>query len=70
MANPSRSASEVLRRTGLTDDPRQGPRVNLTDLLVHTIPLQAPRPSEPVLRELEGLPAPDRGETQPWPIQT
>jgi hypothetical protein len=70
VANPSRSAFEALRRLGLIAAPGQGPRINLSDFLVHTIPLAAPRPSTPVLQELEGEPSPDRGETQAWPVQT
>ena len=69
----SRSALEFLRRKGLIDEnSRPTPRVNLTDLLVHTIPLTSPpMPTQRVLRTFEGGEAgessPDRNVTRPWP---
>lgn len=67
----SRSALEFLRRHGLVDEilpPRS--RLNLTDLLVNTIPLiSPPQPDQVVLRSFEGEPPPDREATRPWPGQ-
>jgi hypothetical protein len=69
MAIRSRSALEFLRREGLVDESaRPAPRLSLTDLLVHTVPLSSPPlPGQTVLREYEGQPPPDRGVTRPWP---
>ena len=72
----SRSALEFLRRRGLVDENlRPTPRLNATDLLIHTIPMGTPpRPTQSVLRSYEGGEAgeapPDRNETRPWPGQT
>jgi hypothetical protein len=71
----SRSALEWLRRRGMVDENiRPTPRLNATDLLVHTLPIDSPpRPSQPVLRSFEGgnygESPPDRNETRPWPGQ-
>jgi hypothetical protein len=67
----SRSALEFLRRTGLVDESlRPRPRLNLSDLRVHTVPLDTPPlPVQSVLRGFEGHPQPDRNGTRPWPGQ-
>lgn len=67
----SRSALEFLRRNGLNDTtPRPRPRLNLTELLVHTVPLKSPpKPQYEVLETFEGHPPPDRGGSRPWPGQ-
>ncbi len=65
---PSRSSLEILRRSGLSDEPiGPRPRLDLGGLLVHTIPLGPPKPSFGVLLDLEGDPPPNRGITRPWP---
>jgi hypothetical protein len=68
----SRSALEFLRRQGLVcEDARPRPRLDVTALLVHTVPLPSPPlPVQKVLEHLEGVPPPDRGESRPWPGQT
>jgi hypothetical protein len=45
------------------------PRLNLDDLLVHTVPLDTPKPSNDALLAYEGDPPPDRGGSLPWPDQ-
>lgn len=44
------------------------PRTNLSQNLVHSIPLAPPYPTPDVLQQ-EGRHPPDAGETQPWPWQ-
>lgn len=65
----SRSALDFIRRKGLLDESLQpAPRLNVTDLKVHTYPLGgSPRPAQSVLRDFEGDPAPDRNISRPWP---
>lgn len=67
----SRSAVQVLRSLGLADDIlRPAARLDVDALLVHTTPLKSPPlPSETVLRDFEGHPAPDRNLSRPWPGQ-
>lgn len=68
----SRSALLFLRRAGLVDESlRPSPRLNVTDLLVHTVPLSIPpMPAQTVLQGYEGAPPPDRAGSRPWPEQT
>lgn len=68
----SRSALEFLRRKGLVgEDSRPRPRLDVTALLVHTVPLTSPPlPAQGVLEGFEGVPPPDRGASRPWPGQT
>jgi hypothetical protein len=68
----SRSALQFLRRVGLADEsPRPAPRLDLSALLIHTIPVPSPPlPPPEVLRTFEGLPPPDRDLSRPWPGQT
>lgn len=68
----SRSPLEFLMRSGINPDETfsPGPRLNITDLLVNTLPTPSPPTlSETVLRDYEGGPPPDRAQTQPWPNQ-
>jgi hypothetical protein len=67
----SRSAVEYLRRKGIAGEQlRPRPRLDVTALLVHTVPLPSPPlPGERELRGFEGCPPPDRGGTRPWPGQ-
>jgi len=66
----SRNPVEYLRRKGLVTEPaRPKPRLDISALLVHTIPLATPKPVEHVLRQLEGDAPADHGLTQPWPGQ-
>jgi hypothetical protein len=71
MATVSHSALEFLRRHGLVDENiRPTPRLNVTDLLVHTVPMcSPPNPAQDVLRGYEGEPPPDRNLSRPWPGQ-
>jgi hypothetical protein len=70
----SRNPQEFLERSGLADarvPPR--PRLAIGELLVHTLPLDAPMPEQGVLEVYEGN-APDtqpvdRGAAKPWPNQ-
>lgn len=64
----SRSAKAYLARKGLTDETlRPAPRLDVSALLVHTVPLDnPPRPAPYILREFEGNPSPDRIGTRPW----
>ena len=68
----SRSALEFLRRKGMEAPLRPKPRLSISDLLVHTVPLSTPpQPSPRVLRTFEGgdhgESPPDRNVTRPWP---
>ncbi len=67
----SRSSREFLERRGLVRanvPPR--PRLDVSQLLIHSVPLDTPpQPEQAVLRELEGEHPPDRQETRPWPNQ-
>jgi len=67
----SRSALDFLRRKGLvTDMLRPGPRLNVSQLLVHTVPIPSPpKPLPHLLTGFEGDPPPDRGMSRPWPGQ-
>lgn len=66
----SRSAVEFMRRAGMHPAlANPAPRLNVGDLLVHTIPLDTPKPSQDALAVYEGDPPPDRGDTRPWPDQ-
>lgn len=67
----SRSALEFLRRRGLVDENlRPTCRLNLTDLLVHTVPIIQPLPTQEIRRSFEGGACgdspPDRNVTHPW----
>lgn len=67
----SRSSREFLERRGLVraNVPPE-PRLDVSELLIHTVPLTTPpQPAQEVLRELEGEPPPDRQEARPWPNQ-
>lgn len=68
----SRNPTEYLRRHGLVDEPaRPRPRLDLSALLVKTLPLASPpKPTPDVLTEFEGDPIPDRGLAQAWPGQS
>lgn len=67
----SRSSLQLLRRMGLLDaSPRPNPRLDVEALLVHTTPEHPPKPSQAVLRSLEDVDPPDRGEARVWPGQT
>jgi hypothetical protein len=65
----SRSAFIFLQREGIIDETMSpAPRLNVTDMLVNTIPLTPPHePSQGVLRDLTGYPTPDRLLIKPWP---
>lgn len=68
----SRSALDYLRRIGLApgEHLRPRPRLNISELLIHTVPLTSPPlPATGTLRSLEGDPPPDRGAARPWPGQ-
>lgn len=66
----SRSAVEYMSRSGMHPMlPMPRPRLDLDALLVHTVPLDRPKPSEGTLLDYAGDPPPDRGATQPWPDQ-
>lgn len=66
----SRSAVVFMGRAGLHPDlPAPAPRLAPGKLLVHSVPLDSPEPSDAVLRAYEGETPPDRGETKPWPAQ-
>jgi hypothetical protein len=72
LATVSRSPLELLRRLNLSDESlRPAPRLDVSALKVHTVPLASPpMPSQDVLRTFEGDPPPDRtGPAQPWPGQ-
>ena len=67
----SRNAREYLERKGfLAPSPQPGPRLNLDDLLVHTLPVGRPLPGQGPLLDWEGQTPPDRGSARPWPNQT
>jgi len=68
----SRNPTVFMRRHGMVDEPvRPSPRLDVSALLVHSIPLKSPaNPSQLVLRQLEGSPSPDRGLSRPWPMST
>ena len=66
----SRSAVEFMSRSGLHPLlAKPAPRLSVGDLLVHTVPLDTPLPSQETLVAYEGDPPPDRGGTRPWPDQ-
>lgn len=67
----SRNPVEYLRRKGLVTEPaRPRPRLDISALLVNTIPISdPPKPLALVLQGYEGEPSPDRGITRPWPGQ-
>ncbi len=66
----SRSAVVFMSRVGMHPLlALPAPRVNLRDLLIHSVPLDTPKPSQDTLLAYEGDPPPDRGESQPWPNQ-
>lgn len=66
----SRSAVEFMSRSGMHPLLALNvPRRNLDDLLVHSVPLGTPRPSNDALLAYEGNPPPDRGGSRPWPDQ-
>lgn len=69
MAVLSRSALAFLRRTGIVDEAlRPTPRLDVTALRVHTVPLASPPyPSQSVLRGQDGEVPPDRNLSRPWP---
>lgn len=71
----STSSRAFVRRYGLQDESmRPAPRLDVTALLVHTVPLpNPPLPSQDVLRQLDGfnrpdgLERPERHVSRPWP---
>lgn len=66
----SRNAQEYLERKGLVNTvwpPR--PRLDVSSLLVNSLPLGKPEPTQYVLERYEGWTPPDRGMTKPWPNQ-
>lgn len=65
----SRSPVEYLRRHGLlTEAQRPRPRIDVSALLVHTVPLSSPpKPAQGVVEGFEGIPPPDRGVTRGRP---
>jgi hypothetical protein len=65
----SRSPWIFLNRSGIVPETlRPAPRLNVDQLLVHTVPLRSPpQPVPEVLRQYEGDPPPDRGQTRAWP---
>jgi hypothetical protein len=64
----SRSAVTFLGRAGLHPNlPAPVPRLAPGALLVTSVPLDQPAPSQETLLAYEGEPPPDRGETKPWP---
>lgn len=66
----SHSQMSFCRRYNLLDESmRPAPRLDVTDLKVHTMDLSnPPLPSRPVLTGLDGGPArPDRNVSRPWP---
>lgn len=67
----SRSPLEFLRRNGIVkENARPRPRLDISALLVHTIPLASPpKPLQSVLETFEGSPPPDRGLSRSWPGQ-
>lgn len=66
----SRSAVVFMARAGLHPNlPAPAPRLAPDGLLVHSVPLDSPSPSQATLAAYEGEPPPDRGETRPWPDQ-
>lgn len=68
----SRNPVQYLRRHGMVDEPaRPRPRLDVSALLVHSVPLGSPpKPTAGVLLGFEGNPIPDRGTARPWPGQT
>lgn len=67
----SRSPLEFIRRQGWQHESlRPSPRLNLSELLVHTAPISSPPlPGQATLRSYEGTPPPDRNASRPWPGQ-
>ncbi len=66
----SKNPMEYMIRHGIVSEhARPSPRLNVSALLVHTIPLHPPKPAQPVLCQLEGDPSPDRGGVIPWAAQ-
>lgn len=66
----SRSAIEYLERAGLVESSWVArPRLDVSSLLVHGIPLGRPDPKQSFLEGYEGRPRPDRGSARPWPNQ-
>lgn len=67
----SRNPVEYMRRHGMVDEPaRPRPRLDVSALLVHSVPLASPpKPTPDVLIPFEGNPIPDRGTARPWPVQ-
>ena len=65
----TKSGVSFLERSGLLMAYRNpSPRFSPSELLVHSIPLQAPLPLPELQRGLEGSPAaPARGQTKNWP---
>ena len=64
----SHSALEFMMRHRLVNEISQPvSRLAVQDLLVHFLPLSAPKPPQSVLRCFEGTPPPDRGGARPWP---
>lgn len=67
----SRNAVQYLRRHAMADEPaRPKPRLDVSALLVHTIPLASPpKPQAKPLVAIEGDEPGDRHITRPWPGQ-
>lgn len=64
----SQGARGFLERAGLIDTYRRpSPRISPADLLIHVAPVVPPFPVPIQQRYLEGIPPPDRGQTEPWP---
>lgn len=70
MSIVSRNPVEFLRRHGLVNESTSpAPRLDLSALLVNSIPMTKPYPAQSVLKSFEGDPSPDRSASRPWPDQ-
>lgn len=64
----SRSPLRYLERQGIVPTRRvPRPRLDTTDLLVHTIPLTDDQLNPALMLGTKGMPSPDRGRMDPWP---
>jgi hypothetical protein len=64
----SHSAVPFMLRAGIIDETfSPAPRLNVTDLLINRIPVSNLLGAQNSLRSYEGMPAPNRGATHPWP---